>query len=1066
MSQTIKTACTFNPIIRDYKPNEGVKSFDDFLKNKDNAEYAKDFFAHNYMTGGMQTLFHECLLRLSGKSDQAVFELTQAMGGGKTHMMLALAWLAYAPEQRPYVLKPSLLERVDFDKANLALYTGRNSGGGGFVWQNIAAQLAHSPEKEKAIEPYYINGPKGVGAEVWKDIIGDKPTLILLDELPPYLEYACTQSYGQGTLADIVVYSLANLMTAAMELPRCAVVLANLSGSYKKPTDRLREAISNLSQETRRSAMTITPVELSGNEIYEILKKRFIQTLPDEPTITAIAKSYEAALEKAKRAGYITASTLENIADQIKETYPFHPSFKHIVALFKENETFRQTRGLMEFTARLFKSIDERKTDDVFLIGTQYLNLNDESVRDQITRIARTLDHPMTKDIADSGKSTAEIIDKELGGDFAQQIMALLLSSSLARVVGGRVGLSENELKEFLLTPEIAPEISSHISPCDGVQTALERLREKAWYLHREEQRYYIQNTENLSRRIERDAQELSSSKVDEIFRRELEKLLKPERKIAYQSLAILPKFEDLSLKKERTLLVVKPDGRMPPHALQNFFQQVIERNNLLVLTGEDSHLADTAEKRLREYYAIYELCHRLKEGDTNYQEAQDRLGEAKSRFFQALSLAYDRLYYPTKIIEDDGESAILSLEGEALAKIILDGGIKIGEGNRETAEEQIEKMLASSAANYKLYTEIKDECIALAERDLWHPHDRKMLWSALLAKAKNEVKFPWLPCLVGGVDGMECLKKKAIEKGKWRFDGNYIEKGPFPKEKATLNVQQEHQNPETGEVFLKITPISAGATPVIYYAPTPDVSEKSPVVEDYENWTTKEGTLYFLAVDSTGHFESAPPVCWKAEIDIRHQVEVRGEERYVTLQATPRAEIFYTLEGENPKNNGTPYTEPFPIDNKRRVLQVFARAGEANKQRNFEIPDRHDQRITLDETKPARFTRRISLDTQEKIAKVCDTFRDQKESFFCAPRIELGEGEETITVRFGRRHVTFEEIEQVSKALRDVFDPDRQARLLIESKEIRFETGHDLKKFAEIAEIELRPSEVEPDNV
>ena len=119
----------------------------------------------------------------------------------------------------------------------------------------------------------------------------------------------------------------------------------------------------------------------------------------------------------------------------------------------------------MEFTARLFKSIDERKTDDVFLIGTQYLNLNDESVRDQITRIARTLDHPMTKDIADSGKSTAEIIDKELGGDFAQQIMALLLSSSLARVVGGRVGLSENELKEFLLTPEITPEVNAPISP-------------------------------------------------------------------------------------------------------------------------------------------------------------------------------------------------------------------------------------------------------------------------------------------------------------------------------------------------------------------------------------------------------------------------------------------------------------------------------------------------------------------------------------------------------------------------------------------------------------------------
>ncbi|MBQ5546774.1 MAG: hypothetical protein H7707_04755, partial [Acetobacter sp.] len=155
MSQTIKTACTFNPIIRDYKPNEGVKSFDDFLKNKDNAEYAKDFFAHNYMTGGMQTLFHECLLRLSGKSDQAVFELTQAMGGGKTHMMLALAWLAYAPEWRPRVLSPALLERVDCGKAQLALYTGRNSGGDTFVWENLATQLGG----EKAIAPYAMHGP-------------------------------------------------------------------------------------------------------------------------------------------------------------------------------------------------------------------------------------------------------------------------------------------------------------------------------------------------------------------------------------------------------------------------------------------------------------------------------------------------------------------------------------------------------------------------------------------------------------------------------------------------------------------------------------------------------------------------------------------------------------------------------------------------------------------------------------------------------------------------------------------------------------------------------------------
>jgi hypothetical protein len=39
----------------------------------------------------MKTLLRQGLQRLSGTSGQAVFELKQAMGGGKTHSMLALA---------------------------------------------------------------------------------------------------------------------------------------------------------------------------------------------------------------------------------------------------------------------------------------------------------------------------------------------------------------------------------------------------------------------------------------------------------------------------------------------------------------------------------------------------------------------------------------------------------------------------------------------------------------------------------------------------------------------------------------------------------------------------------------------------------------------------------------------------------------------------------------------------------------------------------------------------------------------------------------------------------------
>jgi hypothetical protein len=44
---------------------------------------------------------------------------------------------------------------------------------------------------------------------------------------------------------------------------------------------------------------------------------------------------------------FIRFASFGKIADEIAASYPFHPSFKHILALFKENERFRQTRGLM-----------------------------------------------------------------------------------------------------------------------------------------------------------------------------------------------------------------------------------------------------------------------------------------------------------------------------------------------------------------------------------------------------------------------------------------------------------------------------------------------------------------------------------------------------------------------------------------------------------------------------------------------------------------------------------------------------------------------------------------------
>ena len=1038
MIKTIKQACRFNPLIRDYRMSSGVENLAELISGEGDGQ---EFFTRNYVTHGMEQLFREGLLRLSGKSDQAVFELSQAMGGGKTHMMIALGLLARHSHLRAENLPTELAERVDFGDARIAAFNGRNSPER-YIWGELATQLG----AEEAITPYWANGPQPVDQAKWMEIIGDEPTLILLDELPPYLQNASTQALGQGTLADMVVYSLGSLMSAALELPNCAIVIANLSGSYRNATRALSDAIGNLQQEARRQSMTITPVSLAGNEIYEILKKRLIDELPDEATIAEIAEEYAQQAKKAEDAGYIVASSIEQISEEVRNTYPFHPAFKHLVALFKENEGFRQTRGLMQFTARLLKSVENREHDDVYLIGTQHLDLNDDQVTDEIERIAPNLTPAVTRDIADEGNAIAEEIDAELGADSAQQVMTLLLTSSLSRAVGGPMGLSESEVIEFLAAPNRKP---------DDFLNALTRLKEQAWYLHREEQRLFIKETENLSRQIERNAREVPQPRVDQAMSNRLEGLLAPVSRKLYQRVEVLPGLDELRLSGPRVLIVIKPDGRTPPSELQNFFDYQQEKNNLLVLTGQDSHLGDAVEERLRELYAIEQIHRRLGPGDTLYEEARDRLEEAEGRFLKALSAGYNRVYFPQ--IDPVDERGVLGA-------VTIDNGLKLGE-DAQSAEVQLEALMASPRANYKLALDMAENCteyFSMAEAELWPAgrDNRRTPWPDLVARARSNPAWSWMP---GAPDkGMEALLSEALRQGRWRKgEDGYIEKGPFPQEKATLNVTVQGTDPESRATILSITPRHAGESPIVRFSSSPDVSDADPQIEDLDNFKTDAATLYFKVFDPSGRYESAAPLPWVADIKIRHQIDPAGDHRKVTLESMPAAHLRYTLDGSNPAD-GIDYEGPFDIGSEGAMLLVHAEAGEASKRQTFKIPASGDDTIQIDENRPARLQgKKTRLDTTDKVFSVINRFRDHAGTRFKGVRLEIGEGEKTVMVRFQERELTAAMIEAVVNNLRSVLE-DEDAPVMVQVGEgVEFESGFDAKEFAEIVGIELRPGDL-----
>lgn len=153
MLKTVRDACQLHEMALDYQMSEAVENLGDLI---DEQGGGAAFFARNYITHGMDELFREGLLRLAGKSDQAVFELAQAMGGGKTHMMIALGLLAKHPERRKAVV-PDLAERAPFEQARIAVFNGRNTPEH-FVWGEIAEQLGQGAQ----VRDTWANGPKPI----------------------------------------------------------------------------------------------------------------------------------------------------------------------------------------------------------------------------------------------------------------------------------------------------------------------------------------------------------------------------------------------------------------------------------------------------------------------------------------------------------------------------------------------------------------------------------------------------------------------------------------------------------------------------------------------------------------------------------------------------------------------------------------------------------------------------------------------------------------------------------------------------------------------------------------
>ncbi|MGB3299448.1 MAG: DUF499 domain-containing protein [Phormidesmis sp.] len=454
------------------------------------------FFQNTFATDGLKTLMTEVFGRLTGKVvGSPVIRLETSFGGGKTHDEIAL-WhvakkgrslegldrfiddLSLIPD-RP--VQVAAIDGKDLDPES-GVYHSETGITTYTLWGEIAYQIGGisgyqliKGSDENRISP---------GTSVIERLIGDEPTLIVLDEIARHLRAAKAKTVGQSTLADQVVAFLFSLMDQAASCNNLVLVysLASESDTFAKETAEVQQELIRASARQERVLSPSNDVE-----IYNIVKQRIFSSI----SASAAEKASDEYLQafRSTRVNLPDGCKDATYAKAIEDSYPFHPElFNLLTKKIASIPEFQRTRGALRLFARLVRYLWQHQGDHgafqenrTPMIHPHHLpvGMEEEITSDLTSRLQRPqMRLPLGADIYNpSGREAHSQLKDKAWTDagkpkFSTWVARTIFLHSLTQ--GTTSGIRRAELNLSLLTPGL--EIGF-------VEQALERLVTVAWYL-------------------------------------------------------------------------------------------------------------------------------------------------------------------------------------------------------------------------------------------------------------------------------------------------------------------------------------------------------------------------------------------------------------------------------------------------------------------------------------------------------------------------------------------------------------------------------------------------------
>ncbi|MGD9617659.1 MAG: DUF499 domain-containing protein [Alphaproteobacteria bacterium] len=1007
--------------------------------NADGIDPAR-FFSENHPTEGMRVLFRQAFDRLSGRSDQGVFRLKQAMGGGKTHNLIALGLLAKHAGLRRTILAECGIE-ADDERIEVAAFDGRETDTREFLWLHILKLL-----NRQELWQGPPNEPPG--ASTWARVLGDQPTLIMLDEMPPFFVALGARPAGPGTMqADLLSIALANLMSAIMtnRLPRCCLVISDLSGVWAQGSAHIQQAIDNATSETNRTAMDITPVQMDGAELYGILRRRLFEEIRDREAIPPVSRAYAEAYRTAAQQAVIPP-LFEGWATQIADTYPFHPGMQDLFARFRENPGFQQTRETLRLARRMVASVWEDKTRPHLLIHPHDIDFNDSNVGGMLDRINPSLRNACSRDVASRGRASAEALAEAAHDSAPADAAKLLYLSSLAMSTDPNAlqGLTPEEVAGYLCAP------SRDVSRVN--MALLTQLEDAAWYLHRRtDGRWYYRDVKNVNSAIKDRASIIMVN--PDAPRKEVEAYLrqvfKPGRaaerpggigRPAYQRLAVFPTTEDIQkeMSADDVLLVISQPHSQGLHPeLRQLWQNQTFKNRLMFLCGEETFTrvaenaayTKAAEDQIAEFQA-----QRMPDTAPEMQQAKTALDRWRNGLLSALRETFTQLYYPGL----DGTLTRRTL------KLEFSSNAFVGEA----------AILDTLRDERKYREDVETDAFRSEFEDLIFTA-QTMQWRDLLEQVARRADWYLVP-----PGAHESLKSAAFLKVFWRDEGaGYLRKRPFPPERTAVVLQQLVRSDETGQVTLQVS--AKNGDRVHYEEDARPVTTASPVVQN-GRLETDAMKITFLAVDSTGVHETGDSRSWQNTITLKYQVNYRDGAHRVTLKAIPRGTIRYSIDGSNPRY-GEVYEEEIPIEEgwHKPIAAIAEAAGIWSDPVPIAIPrgGGRDKPLQIDQQRPAEWRCRLKGSDRRRSFEVLAILKRFAAEIGGA-QIDVSKPDDTedwISLSFGQSTLrTAEFIEARASELAAEFREQPDLRIAI--SRLKFPSGRALIEAAKELGVDPQP--------